>query len=180
MKTITIFEKYAGTVAGQKVDLLSSLLFGGLLTIFLAACDSGGSASASAPAPDPAPAPAPAPATISPVAGVKAIPDENKLLLSWTNPQNDDIIGFRIVWFNTDNRTENGAISLMANDSGVNVSAGSSMQYTLSGLTDGNNHNVRVVIIYSDGREMTSEDLTSKTGKNTDKDELPDSDDPGR
>ena len=152
--------KFYGPVAGKRFgSFLPSLLLGSFLIIFLNAC--GGVIGDGTDADTDTDGPAPA------VFSANAVPAENMLLLSWTNPNHNNIIGFNISWTDTDDPTKSGTIFLTANDNDVSVAAGAEMQYGITELKDSRAYKVSVAVIYTDGSSTVSEISARRPRTNT-------------
>ena len=158
-----MYLKFYGAAANRRFgSFLPSLLFGSFLTIFLNAC--GGVIGDGTGADDPTPA----------VFSAKAVPTEGMLLLSWTNPNHNDITGFNISWTDTDDPTKSGTIFLTANDIDVSVAAGAKMQYGITELKGSRAYKVSVAVIYTDGRStvfnISARGPRTNTGDDGDRD----------
>ena len=112
--------------------------------------------------------PPPAP----PVSNFSAIPADSSLLLSWINPARDDIAGFNITRFDTNNPNDEKTITLTSADN-VNLSASAVVSYTISGLSNDNDYTVTVVVLYADGTSSVLISVQGTAGAD------PDGDGPG-
>ena len=152
-------DKTAISSRGRSFPL--SLLIGGLLAIFLTACGGGGDAN------EPNPGSVPGSASVS---RFEAIPAEDMLRLSWTNPNREGIVGFNIALSNSDSNRE---IPLTAED--VPVTPRATARYTIEDLNNNRNYTLMVRVLYDDGSSFSSNSLQRRPGSNADGDTLPDS-----
>ncbi len=139
--------------------IILPLLLGGLFTVLLTACGESGSNDGSRTGPPS-------------ISDFRAIPGDETLMLSWTNPKSDNITGLNITWFDKSNP---GDVKSFILNSANALSSEAAVNYTIRDLDNDNNYEVTVVVIYGDGRSAPSKPESRRPGVNTDGDDLPDS-----
>ena len=139
--------------------IILPLLLGGLFTVLLTACGGGGSSDDSRAGPPS-------------ISNFRAIPGDETLMLSWTNPKSDNITGFNITWFDTNNPEE---VNWRILDSANALSSEADVSYTISNLDNDKDYEVTVVVLYGDSPSAESASLKRRPGVNADRDNLPDS-----
>ena len=97
--------------------------------------------------PPPPPPPPPPSQTPGAPSSVVVTPGDEELLVTWSAPSNDggsQVTGYAVQW------TESGGIF------GANERTTTSLRYTITGLTNGNEYDVRVIAVNANGRGTPS------------------------
>ncbi len=144
--------------------LVCTLLLTGTFGLLLAGCD-GGSDGGGSGGGDP-----------RAVSNIEAEAGEEHILVSWTNPDQENITGFNITWFfNVANRSEQETRTLSAaNVDGQLLTPeadllqpGSRVRYNITGLTNGITYRITIAVLYADGTSVDSV-LVRRTGMDPD------------
>ncbi len=108
------------------------------------------------------------------VSKIQTIVGENSILVGWTNPNRENIIGFSITSINTANNTVNRTdpkmISVNSTNADLRTPVGSLLLpgerviYNIKGLTNGVDYEIRITVIYENGDSVDSEPVRRTTG----------------
>ncbi len=95
------------------------------------------------------------------VSNIQTMVGEENILVSWTNPNRENITGFNITLFNVDDMSVEGII-LNATDVRLLTPAadllqpGSLVMFNITGLTNGITYRITIAVLYMDGSSSTS------------------------
>ncbi len=136
-----------------------AVLLTGMLALVIAGCGGGGSGGGGGGDP-------------RAVSKIQTIVGENSILVGWTNPDQENIIGLNITWMNTAITNGSGitTISLNSTDANLRTPGGSLLLpkarviYNIKGLTNGVGYEIEIVVIYENGDSVGSEPVRRTTG----------------
>ena len=106
------------------------------------------------------------------VSKIQTIVGQNRILVGWTNPNRENIIGLNITWVNTAITNGSGITTISLNPAnadlltpGVNLlTPGERVIYNIKGLTNGVDYEIKIMVIYENGDSVGSELVRRTTG----------------
>ena len=98
------------------------------------------------------------------VSDVQRMVSGNNITVSWTNPAQENITGFKIEWVNVDAEpTDRGEMELDSDESNVSASAKDNT-YTITGLAYNAIYNITIAVRYESGDPAVSVPVQATTG----------------
>ncbi len=133
--------------------LICTVLLTGLFGLVLAGCAGGGGGSGGGNSIS---------SNISVVSNIQTLVGEDHILVGWTNPAEENITGFNIVWFNVANVSDGDMAEL--NATGADVLQGARVIYNITGLTNQITYNITIAVLYENGDVGLSSSVGSRAG----------------
>ena len=101
------------------------------------------------------------------VFGVQTTVNRNNITVSWTNPAQEGISGFNIIWFNVVNVNDGSTEEF--NPPAANAAAGAKDNtYTITGLTYAATYSITIAVLYADSPSVDSVPVRNSTGTDPD------------
>ena len=112
------------------------------------------------------------PANPRAVFNIQTIVDQNRILVGWTNPEQENFIGLTITWNNAAITNGTGITTISLNSTNTNLrtpgdnllTPGERVIYNIKGLTNGVDYEIKIMVIYENGDSVDSELVRRTTG----------------
>ena len=100
--------------------------------------------------------------TLPAVSNIRTLVGEDNILVGWTNPNRDDIVGFNLAWFDVDNVNDGNTKEL--DSTTADVSPRARVTNRITGLTNGITYNITIAVLYENDISGVSNSVRSTTG----------------
>ncbi len=102
--------------------------------------------------------------TLPAVSNIRTLVGEDNILVGWTNPNRDDIVGFNLAWFNADDDADGDTKELDSTTADISLLSGARVTDRITGLTNGITYNIAITVLYENDISGVSSSLRSTTG----------------